>query len=26
LATFDNIDQQYLEEVCKMLSPLFVKH
>ena len=26
LATFDNIDQQYLEEVCKMFSPLFVKH
>jgi len=26
LATFDNIDQQYLEEICKMLSPLFVKH
>ena len=26
LATFDNIDLQYLEEICKMLSPLFVKH
>jgi len=26
LATFDNIDQQYLEEICKMLLPLFVKH
>ena len=25
LATFDDIDQQYLEEICKMLLPLFVK-
>ena len=25
LATFDDIDQQYLEEICKMLSPLFIK-
>ena len=25
LATFDSIDQQYLEEICKMLLPLFVK-
>ena len=25
LATFDDIDQQYLEKICKMLSPLFVK-
>jgi len=25
LATFDDIDQQYLEVICKMLSPLFIK-
>ena len=25
LATFDDIDQQYLEEICKLISPLFVK-
>ncbi len=25
LATFDDIDQQYLEEICKLISPLIVK-